>query len=122
MMNIFLWISQGILALMYASAGGRKAFNPQSMAGMKWSKFSGVGLVRFIGVMELLGTVGVILPMLTGILPWLTPIAAIGLALVQVLAIFTVHLPKGEYKALPMNILLLGLAIFVVIGRWSLLT
>ena len=120
-MNIGLWVAQGILAFMYASAGGKKAFNPQSMAGMKWSNFSGTGLVRFIGTMELLGTLGMILPMLTGIFPWLTPLAAVGLALIQLLAIFTVHLPKKEFKVLPMNILLLVLAIFVAVGRWGLL-
>jgi hypothetical protein len=56
--------------------------------------------------------------MVTGILPWLTPIAAIGLSLIQLLAIVTEHLPKKEYNIIPVNILLLGLAVFVVFGRW----
>jgi uncharacterized membrane protein YphA (DoxX/SURF4 family) len=120
-MNIILWIAQVLLAGMYLMAGYRKAFTPETMAGMRWAKFNGVGLVRFIGTMELLGAVGMLLPILTGVLPWLTPLAAIGLALIQLLAIFTVHLPKKEYKALPTNIILLVLAVFVAIGRWGLL-
>jgi hypothetical protein len=58
--------------------------------------------------------------MRTGILPWLTPIAAIGLSLIQLLAIFTEHLPKKELNILPVNIVLLALAIFIVFGRWVL--
>jgi uncharacterized membrane protein YphA (DoxX/SURF4 family) len=58
--------------------------------------------------------------MLTGILPWLTPLAAIGLALIQLLAIVTVHVPKREYKVLPINVILLLLAVFVAVGRWDL--
>jgi uncharacterized membrane protein YphA (DoxX/SURF4 family) len=51
-------------------------------------------------------------------MPWLTPLAAIGLALIQILAIFTEHLPKKEYNVIPVNVVLLALALFVVIGRW----
>jgi uncharacterized membrane protein YphA (DoxX/SURF4 family) len=57
--------------------------------------------------------------MLTGILPWLTVAAAAGLALVQLLAIITVHIPKKEYKSLPVNLLLLALALFVAIVRFG---
>ena len=61
-----------------------------------------------------------LLPLLTGILPWLTVLAAIGLTIIQLLAIFSEHLPKKEYKVIPMNAVLLALAIFIVMGRWSL--
>ncbi len=61
-----------------------------------------------------------LLPLLTGILPWLTVLAAAGLTVIQLLAIFSEHLPKKEYKVIPMNIVLLALAIFIVIGRWNL--
>ena len=73
-----------------------------------------------IGVAEVAGVLGVILPMLTGILPWLTPVATIGLTLLQLLAIVTVRIPQKEYKALPLNIVLIALSIFVMIGRWGL--
>ena len=68
----------------------------------------------------MLGALGMILPMLTGILPWLTPLAAVGLSIIQVLAIFMVHLPKKEYQVIPVNIVLLALSIFVAYGRFAL--
>lgn len=48
-------------------------------------------------------------------------ISGYGFALIQVLAILTVHLPKKEFKMLPLNAFLLGLALFTIIGRWSLM-
>jgi hypothetical protein len=74
-----------------------------------------------VGISELLGGLGVVLPMLTGILPWLTPLAAIGLTLIQGFAIFTEHLPKKEYKTLPLTLYFAAMSVFVVIGRWSLI-
>lgn len=53
-------------------------------------------------------------------LPLLIPIAAIGLTMIQLLAIFTEHLPGKEYQALPVNVALLALSVFVTIGRWTL--
>lgn len=120
-MNIALWIAQGLLAVLYLAAGGMKAFNPAKMqTQMPWAKRHPANFIRMIGVFELLGALGVLLPMLTGILPWLTPAAAIGLVLVQILAILTEHLPVREYQALPFNLFLLALAVFVTIGRFSL--
>ena len=58
--------------------------------------------------------------MLTGTLAWLTPLAAIGLTLVQLSAIFAEHLPKKEYKVLPLNLYFMAMSIFVLVGRWSL--
>ena len=55
--------------------------------------------------------------MLTSVLPWLTPLAAIGLTLVQLLAIFAEHIPNKEFKSLPMNLVLGVLAVLVFIGR-----
>jgi hypothetical protein len=60
--------------------------------------------------------------MLTGTLPWLTPLAAIGLTLIQLFAISTEHLPKKEYKVLPLNLYFMAMSVFVLIGRWSLLS
>ena len=61
---------------------------------MAWAKDRSENFIRFVGIAELLGAIGIVLPMLTGILPWLTPLAAIGLTLIQLFAIFTEHLPK----------------------------
>ncbi len=120
-MNIALWIAQGLLAAMYLMAGTMKTFQTgKARQAMTWTQGRSDGFVRFVGISELLGAVGLILPLVTGILPWLTPIAALGLALIQLLAIFMEHLPKKELNIIPVNGLLLALSLFVVIGRWVL--
>lgn len=120
-MNIALWIAQGLLAAMYLMAGTMKTFQTgKARQAMTWTQGRSDGFVRFVGISELLGAVGLILPLVTGILPWLTPIAALGLALIQLLAIFMEHLPKKEFNVIPLNTLLLALSLFVVIGRWVL--
>jgi len=120
-MNIALWIVQALVAVMYLLAGGLKTFQTaRARQTLNWTQGHSDYYVRFIGTAELLGAAGLILPMLTGILPWLTPLAAVGLSLIQVLAISTVHLPRKEYKVLPVNVVLFLLSLFVVIGRWAL--
>ncbi|HET9905385.1 MAG TPA: DoxX family protein [Anaerolineales bacterium] len=121
-MNIALWIAQGLLAVMFGMSGVMKTFQTaKTKEQMSWAKNRSDGFVRFVGISEVLGAIGLILPLVTGILTWLTPLAAIGLALIQLLAIFTEHLPKKEFNVIPVNILLIALALFVVIGRWSLI-
>ena len=121
-MNIALWIIQGLLAAMYGMAGMMKTFQTsKAKEQLPWAKNRSDGFVRFVGASELFGALGLILPLLTGILAWLTPLAAIGLTLIQLLAIFTEHLPKKEYNVLPINLLLLALSLFVLVGRWALL-
>lgn len=122
-MNIALWIVQVLLVGMYGMAGSMKTFQPDAVrknAQMTWAHDKQDGYIRFVGVSELLGTLGLILPILTGILAWLTPVAAIGLSLIQLLAIFSVHLPKKEYNVIPVNIVLLALSVFVAYGRFEL--
>jgi putative oxidoreductase len=120
-MDIALWIVQGLLAAMYLMAGQLKAFQTaKAKEQMPWAKNRSDAFVRFVGISELLGALGLILPLVTGILPWLTVLAAIGLILIQLLAIFTEHLPKKEYNVIPVNIVLLALAVFVIVGRWTL--
>ena len=120
-MNIALWIVQGLLAVMFGMAGVMKTFQTaKAKEQMPWAKNRSDAFVRFVGISELLGALGLILPLVTGILPWLTVFSAIGLALIQLLAIFTEHLPKKEYNVIPVNIVLLVLAVFVAFGRWGL--
>ena len=73
--------------------------------------------VKAVGLVEILGALGVILPWLTGIAPILTPIAAIGLVVVQIGAL-RVHLVRNERQPLPANVVLLLLAAFVAVGRF----
>ncbi|MBK9206896.1 MAG: DoxX family protein [Anaerolineales bacterium] len=122
-MNIALWIAQILLAGMYGMAGSMKTMQIAKVREMMpWSKGRSDNYVRFVGTSELLGALGMILPVLTGILAWLTPVAALGLSIIQLLAIFQEHLPKKEYNVIPMNIVLLALSVFVAIGRWYLFT
>jgi uncharacterized membrane protein YphA (DoxX/SURF4 family) len=119
-MNIALWVVQGLLAILYGMAGLMKTFQTaKAKEQLTWAKDRSDGFVRFVGISELIGAIGLILPMLTGILPWLTPIAALGLSFIQLLAIFTVHVPKKEYNVLPINLVLLALSLIVVLGRWN---
>ncbi|HTZ52594.1 MAG TPA: DoxX family protein [Spirochaetia bacterium] len=120
-MSAALWIVQGVLGVFYLAVGGWKAVMPEDVQKrMPWAAHRTVGFVKLVGTAEVLGSLGVVLPTLTGILPILTPLAAAGLAVIQVLAVITVHLPRKELRALPLNALLLGLAIFVAVGRWAL--
>ena len=120
-MNIALWIAQGLLTAMYLMAGVLKTFQTaKAKEQLPWAKNRSDGFVRFVGISELLGALGLILRLVTGFLPWLTPLAAIGLIIIQLLAIFTEHLPKKEYNVIPVNVVLLALAAFVVFGRWAL--
>lgn len=84
-----------------------------------WANHVPAALVRFIGVSELLGGIGLIMPAVTHLLPWLTEAAAIGLALVMICAAIF-HASRREFSMIGFNILLLLLAAFVVIGRLTL--
>jgi uncharacterized membrane protein len=105
-MNIALWIVQVLLPAAFIFAGVNKAFRYEyAHATLPWVKDVLRGMTTFIGVAELLGGLGLLLPALTGMLPWLTPLAATGLALVMLLAI-------------GFNTALLLLAAFVAYGRF----
>ena len=120
-MNIALWVAQILLAAMYGMAGIMKTFQTAKVKEqLSWAKNHSDGFVRFVGTSELLGALGLILPFVTGILPWLTVLAAVGLILIQLLAIFTEHLPKKEYSVIPINIVLIAISVFIVLGRWTL--
>ncbi|MGO7983572.1 DoxX family protein, partial [Rhizobium johnstonii] len=75
------------------------------------------GQVKAIGIVEILGGIGLVLPMLTGVLPWLTPAAAFGLAITMVAAAI-VHIRRGEGKGIAPNVVLLALSLFVGFG-WA---
>jgi hypothetical protein len=118
--RILFWTAQIILAVLFGIAGVFKTtMAPVDLArmGIAWATDVPLALVRFIGTVELLGAIGVILPALTRILPFLTPLAAAGFATIQVLAI-AFHATRGETGAtLPLNLVLLALSISVIWGR-----
>jgi len=119
-MNVALWIVQALLALAFLGTGGMKLAMPIDeliAGGMTVFEHVPAGLVRFIGLCEVLGAVGLILPSALRIQPRLTPIAAALLTVVMVLAVST-HFAIGDgAHALPAAILGL-LAAFVAWGRF----
>src|SRR5262245_26080680 len=115
MMNYALWIVQALLALLFVFAGGMKLVLPiEEMT--KEIALPGLFL-RFIGVAELLGGLGLILPGLFGIRPGLTPLAALGLVIIMIGAVgLTLSVGGLASALLP---LVVGLAAaFVAYGRW----
>ncbi len=118
-MNITLWVVQIILALAFLLAGTMKSTQPvKNLATrMTWVNSVTPWNVRLIGILEILGGIGLILPAVTHTLPWLTPTAAVGLVLTMVGAII-VHIRLKEFPALSAPVVLLLLAIFVAYGRF----
>jgi uncharacterized membrane protein YphA (DoxX/SURF4 family) len=114
-----LWVVQGVLALFYAMAGVMKLTQPIDAlvaSGMSYAGDYPEFLTRFVGTMEVLGAIGIVLPAATRIAPRLTPLAALGFSLIQVLAI-GLHTMRGELFMLPFNLILLALSVLVVWGR-----
>jgi hypothetical protein len=118
-MNLALWIAQGMLAFAFVSIVSMKVFAYDKYKALSEKKGpTGIirGLARLIGVAELAGGAGVVLPMLANISPWLSPLAAVGLAAIMVLAI-GFHLLRQESAGAPGALLVLS--IFVALGRFS---
>ena len=119
-MNPALWILQGILALIFMMAGVMKLVQPKEKmaATMGWVEDFTQGQIRGIGVLEVMGSLGLILPMALNILPVFTPLAALGLALDMVGAFLT-HLRRKEIVPMGvMNIMFFAMAAFVAIFRF----
>ena len=117
-LHLSLWLVQVLLAGVFFLVGYTHALAPIEVAMMRapWVAALPVALIRFIGVVELAGGIGVVLPAATRVLPGLTPLAAAGLAIVMALAI-PFHLLRGEVTAIGVNLALGALAAFVAWGR-----
>ena len=120
-MNIVLWIGQVLLAIMFL-IHGRTMLQPppQLRPGMSYVHDLPAGLRIFIGVVEILGAIAVVVPPLVSVMPVLAPIAAGGLAIVMVLAA-VYHVPRREKPNIVLNLALAALALFVAYGRFVLL-
>lgn len=118
-MNIALWIVQALLAALFLFAGGMKLVMPIEEM-MKQMPLPLPGwFLRFTGVVELLGAIGLILPWLLRIRPGLTPLAAVGLVIVMIGA--TVYtLAASDVASAPMPLVVGILCAFVAYGRWRL--
>ena len=116
-----LWAAQILLAVAYLGAGFMKLTMPMDgllAMGMGFvDSFPEIG-VRLIGLVEVLGAIGLIVPTATRVLPVLTLLAALGFVMLQIGAMIT-HGSRGEYANLPVNVVLLAVAAFIFWGRWK---
>jgi DoxX-like protein len=114
-MNRVLWIVQGLLALLFLFIGGMKVALP--IAEMTKEMPMPGWFLRFLGVAEVLGAIGLILPGLLRIRPGLTPLAAAGLVIIMIGATVLTLASVGVAAALfPLVVGLLSA--FVAYGRW----
>ncbi len=113
-MNLALWIAQVLLALLFFAVGSAKALSATDA--MAQAMGLSPALVRFIGVSELLGAFGLILPAATRIKPRLTALAAVGLGVIMILATLF-HLSRREYPNAGETIVILAVTAFVAYGR-----
>jgi DoxX-like family len=116
-MNVALWIVQGLLAAVFLLAGGAKLVLPLDqltgpVALPGW-------FLRFIGLAEVLGSLGLVLPGLLRIRTGLTSLAAAGLVIIMIGAT-VIMWSSGMVAVALMNILVALLAVFVAYGRWRL--
>jgi uncharacterized membrane protein YphA (DoxX/SURF4 family) len=115
--NIFLWVLQVLLAAAFLAHGWMFLFPPESMvAAMNASIPPAFRL--FIGVAEVLAAIGLTLPGVTRVRPWLVPAAAAGLMIVMIGAV-GLHISRGEGSAATTTAILLVLVTFVAYARWK---
>lgn len=120
-MDLALWTAAGLLAFAFLFLGAMKVARPKAELqekGMGFVEDFSSGAVKAIGALEVLGAIGLVLPAVLDIAAGLVPLAAVGLALTMVGAI-VVHLRRSETERIVVNVVLLGLAVFVAWGRFG---
>jgi hypothetical protein len=120
MLNSSLWAVQFLLLAAFAIGAWMKITMPipKLAAIWPWTGQLPGPRVRTLGVIDLLGGVGVFFPMLTGIMPQLTGLAALGCIALQICAMIF-HISRREISSTPVNIVLLAMAGFILWGRWQ---
>jgi uncharacterized membrane protein YphA (DoxX/SURF4 family) len=118
-LHVTLWVVQALLAVFFVMVGYSHGLMPYDEVAQQatWMNQVPRALGRFIGYAELAGGLGLILPAATRIKPWLTPLAALGLAIIMLLAI-PFHIVRGEASVIWLHTLFAALALFVAWGRW----
>lgn len=120
-MNGVLWVVAVLLALVFSGAGALKALRPKEKVIEVTGGWAGdfpAAALKVIGVAELLGAVGLVLPAAVGIAPVVVPVAATALALVMAGAALT-HGRRGEGADVAKTVVLLALAVWVAWGRFG---
>ena len=116
-MQIAFWIVSGLLALAYVAAGSMKALKQKDAivaSGMAWAENFAPATIKLIGIAEVLGGLGLVLPVLTGIVPILSPIAAACLLVIMIGAV-VVHARRKE-SATPSIVLAVLTPVSMVLG------
>jgi Na+/alanine symporter len=105
------WIFASLLAAFYLFAGGKKiAQSKEQLAPMMgWVDRTPLWVIRLIGIVEVAGAIGLILPPAFGVASVLALVAAIGFVILQILA-SGVHLSRGETKEVNLNVVLIVVA------------
>ena len=119
-MNIALWAAQGLLASLFLMAGLMKLSKPKSELKDKlgdWVDALSNSSFTIIGLLELIGAIGLVLPMFLNVFPILTIYASLGLALTMIGAMI-LHINRREFDKIKMNIVLMVMALFVCVGRF----
>ena len=118
-LHIALWVLQVALACFFTMVGYSHALAPFEQVAQQatWMQHVPRALSLFIGYAEIAGGLGLVVPAATRIAPWLTPLAALGLATIMILAI-PFHVVRGEASVVWIHALLAALALFVAWGRW----
>lgn len=117
MRNILLWVLQLLLAAAYFAHGWLLLSPPADLAAQIKSSIP-TALRLFIGVTEVMAAAGLVLPGLTRIAPWLTPLAAAGLIPIMIGAT-VLHLSRGEFSSAATTAVLLVMVTFVAYMRWK---
>jgi hypothetical protein len=111
-MLIAFWIVNALTALVFVGAGSMKVIRPKTALadmGMAWTADFSAGAIKLIGAAQVLGAIGMILPVLLDIVPILSPIAATGIAIIMLGAV-VVHVRRKEAAAPAIVLLLLAVA------------
>ncbi len=118
-MNTILWILQSLVAILFLYSGIHKSiYSEQELVASGQTGVEGlpIALIRFIGISEILGTIGIILPLLLHILPILTAISAIGFSTIMIPAA-VIHYRRHEPKNVLTNCILFFICVFIAYGR-----
>ncbi len=116
-MNIFLWVLQALLAVAFLAHGGLFLFPPAEMLA-QMNESIAPAMRIFIGVAEVLAALGLTLPGITRIQPWLISWAAAGLMIVMISAAI-LHTTRGEISSAATTAILFVIASFVAYMRWK---
>jgi len=118
--HIVLWIFQIILGIMFLLGGAAKAFQPleELTKQLAWAEEVSIYKIRLAGISEILGALGLVLPSIFRKVPILTPLAALGLALIMVLAA-EIHLYRREFFEAGINAIIFCIMLFIAWGRFK---